>query len=291
MPRALAVLAAAVTCTLLTVGAVSSPASAAPLSCSGFDQRTDSDLLPRAGVVVPDVYDWGTYYDLVAIDDAGEPSQSFISGLPSQQKVVAFWENQTSCGGYDISRNAWAVSPTGRVFSTGADYSGPAANNYGDASAVPLNKPIVGMSATASGEGYWLVASDGGIFTYGDARFLGSTGGIRLNQPIVGMSVTPTGNGYWLVASDGGIFTFGDARFLGSAGNLRLNRPISGMTATTSGNGYWLVATDGGIFTFGDAPFRGSAGSYNLAAPIAGMLTRGSGYLLLGQDGQIYSFG
>ena len=249
MPRALAVLAAAVTCTLLTVGAVSSPASAAPLSCAGFDQRTDSDLLPRAGVVVPDVYDWGTYYDLVAIDDAGEPSQSFISGLPSQQKVVAFWENRTSCGGYDISRNAWAVSPTGRVFSTGADYSGPAANNYGDASAVPLNKPIVGMSATASGEGYWLVASDGGIFT------------------------------------------FGDARFLGSAGNLRLNRPISGMTATTSGNGYWLVATDGGIFTFGDAPFRGSAGSYNLAAPIAGMLTRGSGYLLLGQDGQIYSFG
>ena len=41
---------------------------------------------------------------------------------------------------------------------------------------MPLNKPIVGMAATPDGKGYWLVASDGGIFTYGDATFYGSTG-------------------------------------------------------------------------------------------------------------------
>ena len=51
-----------------------------------------------------------------------------------------------------------------------------------------LAQPIVGMAAARSGNGYWLVARDGGIFTFGDARFYGSTGGIRLNQPIVGMS-------------------------------------------------------------------------------------------------------
>ena len=33
------------------------------------------------------------------------------------------------------------------------------------------------MAATADGGGYWLVASDGGIFTFGDAAFHGSTGG------------------------------------------------------------------------------------------------------------------
>ena len=49
----------------------------------------------------------------------------------------------------------------------------------------PLNKPIVGMAASASGHGYWLVASDGGIFSYGDAVFNGSTGGLALNAPIV----------------------------------------------------------------------------------------------------------
>ena len=82
--------------------------------------------------------------------------------------------------------------------------------------------------------GYWMVASDGGVFSYGSARFLGSTGSVRLNQPIVGMAPTTTGAGYWMVASDGGIFSFGDASFFGSTGAIRLNRPIVGM-ATPGG--------------------------------------------------------
>ena len=69
------------------------------------------------------------------------------------------------------------------------------------------------MAATPDGEGYWLVASDGGIFTFGDASFYGSAGALHLNKAIVGMAPTPDGNGYWLVASDGGMFTFGDAPF------------------------------------------------------------------------------
>jgi hypothetical protein len=51
-----------------------------------------------------------------------------------------------------------------------------------------LNDPVVGMAATPDGNGYWLVASDGGIFSFGDATFEGSTGGMRLNAPIVGMA-------------------------------------------------------------------------------------------------------
>jgi hypothetical protein len=72
------------------------------------------------------------------------------------------------------------------------------------------------MAATNDGGGYWLVASDGGIFSFGDARFYGSTGALALNAPIVGMAATHDGGGYWLVASDGGIFTYGDAGFFGS---------------------------------------------------------------------------
>ncbi len=44
-----------------------------------------------------------------------------------------------------------------------------------------------------TGGGYWLVAADGGIFSFGDAQFYGSTGAIHLNQPIVGMAATPDG--------------------------------------------------------------------------------------------------
>ena len=120
--------------------------------------------------------------------------------------------------------------------------------------------PVVGMAATPDGRGYWLVGSDGGIFSFGDAGFFGSAGGLKLNAPIVGMAATADGDGYWLVASDGGVFTYGDAGFDGSAGGLTLNAPIVGMAATPGGGGYWLVASDGGIFSYGDAQFFGSRG-------------------------------
>ncbi|MDQ1361433.1 MAG: hypothetical protein QOJ44_1810, partial [Acidimicrobiaceae bacterium] len=51
-----------------------------------------------------------------------------------------------------------------------------------------LDQPIVGMAMAPGGTGYWEVAADGGIFTYGQATFFGSMGGQHLNQPIVGMA-------------------------------------------------------------------------------------------------------
>ena len=36
--------------------------------------------------------------------------------------------------------------------------------------------PAALSNAVVAGQGYWLVASDGGIFTYGDAGFFGSRG-------------------------------------------------------------------------------------------------------------------
>src|ERR1700759_5360447 len=69
-----------------------------------------------------------------------------------------------------------------------------------------LNAPLVGIAANPKGGGYWLLAQDGGIFTYGKAKFYGSTGGMRLNQPVVGMAATPKGKGYWLPARGRGVF-------------------------------------------------------------------------------------
>ena len=59
----------------------------------------------------------------------------------------------------------------------------------------PLDRPIVSMAATPDGRGYWLVASDGGVFAYGDASFYGSTGAMVLSAPIVSaaVSVAPAG--------------------------------------------------------------------------------------------------
>ncbi len=141
--------------------------------------------------------------------------------------------------------------------------------------------------------GYWEVASDGGIFSYGGAQFYGSTGSLHLNAPIVGMAATPDDAGYWLLASDGGIFSFGDAVFYGSTGGMHLNAPIVAMAPTPDGGGYWLVASDGGIFAYGDANFYGSTGGTALDRPIVGMAatTDGLGYWLVASDGGIFSYG
>ena len=126
------------------------------------------------------------------------------------------------------------------------------------------------------------MASDGGIFAFGDASFYGSMGGQPLNEPIVGIAATPDGRGYWEVASDGGIFAFGDADFYGSMGGQPLNKPIVGIAATPDGDGYWEVASDGGIFAFGDARFYGSHGRQHLSKPVVGIAATPDGGRLLG---------
>ena len=52
-----------------------------------------------------------------------------------------------------------------------------------------MNSPVVGMAATKSGAGYWLVGADGGVFAFGDASFYGSMGGKALNKPVT--SIVP----------------------------------------------------------------------------------------------------
>ncbi len=118
------------------------------------------------------------------------------------------------------------------VTSTGLKAVGTATVN-GSVTITFSNDPVflVTTSPTVAGKGYWLVASDGGIFAYGDAAFFGSTGSLTLNKPVVGMAATPDGKGYWLVASDGGIFAYGDAAFYGSTGSMTLNKPIVGMAS------------------------------------------------------------
>jgi hypothetical protein len=101
------------------------------------------------------------------------------------------------------------------------------------------------------------VASDGGIFTFGDAGFYGSTGSLRLNQPIVGMVPSASGHGYLLVGRDGGIFTFGDAAFAGSLPGRGISDTIVAVQPTADGGGYLMTGASGGVYSFGDAPWFG----------------------------------
>ena len=151
----------------------------------------------------------------------------------------------------------------------------------------------IANSPSGGVDGYWMVGSDGGVFSFGNAPFLGSAGGIRLNQPIVGMETRSDNGGYWLVASDGGIFSYGSSQFYGSTGNIRLNQPAVGMGARPQSDGYWIVARDGGVFSYGAATFHGSTGGIRLNQPVVGMTPTpsGNGYWLVASDGGIFAFG
>ena len=161
-----------------------------------------------------------------------------------------------------------------------------------------------GTDATPS-HGYWLVGSDGGIFSFGSAQFYGSTGSIKLQRPVVGIVPTKDDGGYWLDASDGGVFAYGDTQFYGSIPGLglhpagsglphSLNAPIVGMVPSNDDSGYFMVASDGGVFAFGDAHFAGSCpgmGGCSGAAVSVMPDASGNGYWLVTQTGNVYTFG
>ena len=72
--------------------------------------------------------------------------------------------------------------------------------------------PITAMAASPGGRGYWLTASDGGVFAFGDASFEGGAVDVALTSPVTGIAATPDGGGYWLVLATGRVLGFGNAR-------------------------------------------------------------------------------
>jgi len=224
---------------------------------------------------------------------------SWVAAHPVAE--ITFWDyGSSSIAGGNNPKTAAALaedfSSTGTA-PTGTPSTGTAPTGTPPTGTAPTGTPPTETlppvdTHPTSATGYRMVAGDGGVFDFGNAKFHGSMGGKPLNKPVVASAATPTGNGYWEVASDGGIFSFGDAQFHGSMGGKPLNKPVVGMAADPATGGYWEVASDGGIFSF-DAPFYGSMGGKPLNQPIVGMAvtSTGGGYWLVAADGGIFSFG
>ena len=169
--------------------------------------------------------------------------------------------------------------------------------------ALKLQRPVVGITPTADNGGYWLDASDGGIFAFGDAGYHGSIPGLgiapagssnpsRLNAPIVGMVPSSDGGGYFMVASDGGVFAFGDAKFEGSCPGIGgCAGPAVAVMPDASGAGYWIVTSNGLVYAFGDATYFGAPGPQSSAVTSATRTPDGNGYWILVANGEVASYG
>jgi len=234
--------------------------------------------------------------DAVCVTGACNPHHDWTVSIPVSSIQAAYPQIGTLSTITVTARNGLG-DYGGRVNQVTIAGSGGSVSVSGNAFAAALNLQsnwfTVGGQPSGGVGGYWINATDGGVFSFGNAQFHGSTGGMRLNQPVVGMAASHDAGGYWEVATDGGVFSFGDAAFHGSTGSIRLNQPMVGMAVTPDGGGYWLVASDGGIFAYGDAGFYGSTGSLRLNKPVIGMVPThdGQGYWLIASDGGLFAYG
>jgi hypothetical protein len=186
------------------------------------------------------------------------------------------------------------------VGSDGGIFSFGSAQFHGSMGGVALQRPVVGIVPAQHDDGYWLDASDGGVFSF-DTPFYGSIPGLgllpagsglpnSLNAPIVGMVPSSDDGGYFMVASDGGVFAFGDAQFAGSCPGIGgCSGSAVAVMPDSSGNGYWVVTSTGNIYAFGDAPYLGAPGHGPVASAVA--TPDGNGYWILLSDGEVFGYG
>ena len=170
-------------------------------------ERAPLDTVTGATAYADSAQPGTTYtYSVTAIDGTGAPSTPANSNpvttppdpLPAVQRA------STACMGHLPAGSVVgsAALPDGsgyyEVDAQGDVAAFGGALCYGAMTGTPLNRPIVGMATDPATGGYWLVATDGGIFAF-NAPFFGSTGNIHLNRPIVGMSgdQSGAGTGWW----------------------------------------------------------------------------------------------
>ena len=74
-----------------------------------------------------------------------------------------------------------------------------------------------------------MAASDGDIYSFGDAAYHSSIAGRPMSNSVVGFASTPDGQGFLFAEGNGGTISFGDAQFYGSMGGEKLNAAVVGI--------------------------------------------------------------
>ena len=191
----------------------------------------------------------------------------------------------------------WLVASDGGVFAFGdAGYHGSLPGlgiaPAGSGARSSLAAPIVAMVPSTDDAGYFMVAADGGVFAFGDARFAGSCPGIGgCSGAAVAVMPDATGDGYWLVTATGAVYAFGDAPYQGAS--PRRNVAVTSAVRTPDGGGYWVLFADGQVTGFGDAGAygdpMGDLGSDTATALFA--TADGGGYWVATSSGAVHAYG
>ena len=170
----------------------------------------------------------------MSIDYGQAPSQTSISASPSSVSeggsvtysasvtgmigtpnlgTVEFTVDGTALCAVTLSDGSASCSssgaPVGNDTITGTYFGNPFFSGSTGTTTLTVNAPAPPppppVTSPSIAHGYWLVGSDGGIFSFGSAQFYGSMGGNTLKRPVVGIRRLLTAAAR-LDASDGGVF-------------------------------------------------------------------------------------
>jgi hypothetical protein len=193
----------------------------------------------------------------------------------------------------DNGTGYYLVARDGSVYAYGSAVYYGGVNNSGlnKTSLLAPGAKIVGMAVDPNG-GYWIVDNQGHTYAFGGAPYLGNANG---STGIVGITTSPNGNGFLLISNSGQIYSFGDApNFL----NFTDLNNVTGITSVN--NGICASAMNGsvscdGVGWMGDlgsaSPPGGIIGISSISPGADNFLSGMPGYLLLGGNGQVYTYG
>ncbi len=211
------------------------------------------------------------------------------TGIADPLSVPRIWCHQVS----------WTVAGSRLATSDGAVFDLGNLSFCGALNSSVLPSPVVSMTTTPSGGGYWLLLEDGSVYAFGDAKWYGDLRGsgwhggpVPPGAPVAGIAATADGKGYFVVAADGSVYSFGDAKYRGSKGGQRTDGAVVGIALDRATGGYWIVTSRGAVYGYG-APDKGSAAGHRLPGPVVAIAAApdGSGYWLAGATGGVYAYG
>ncbi|HUC87887.1 MAG TPA: hypothetical protein VMR95_01950 [Candidatus Binatia bacterium] len=136
--------------------------------------------------------------------------------------------------------NAYAVAfADGKVVTYNMHY-------YGRVNYYRVNGKLISFVSivmTSDGRGYYLLARNGHVFGFGDAKVYTSADLIHSGSPFTAMTLTP--GGYWLLTANGEVYSFGAAQYLGGDPKFDPKATAVAINTTYGVNDYRVTYSDG----------------------------------------------
>jgi hypothetical protein len=170
---------------------------------------------------------------------------------------------------------AAVLLPVGTATSSAAGSSTVAAFDapYGGSPAAS-GSAVVAITATSTGDGYYVLRADGEVDAYGATSY-GSLNAKSLPVGITatGIALDVTTGGYWVLSSNGTVTGFNAPSYgekLVPSGGWGQHPAAVAIAAAPDGAGYYVLRANGAVYGFGVKPHGSLAGTlhYTTTAPV-----------------------